>query len=274
MSIQTIAVGLLLPFLISSPHRMRASPDAADEAWRASEDPLQPTFDVVSIHTMRHDDARPEHIDNPSGSAYIRAVNVNLKSLMEAAYDMPDLRMFGGPTWLSTLRFSLEAKADSSASMQLAALPSEQAKQLKRRMIAALLADRFKLAIHTETRDLPVFALVVAKGGPKLGETKPEDEGTSPGNELLQIRSGSNSLQILAYELSWRLGRPVLDRTGLQTTQAMTLRWRDEAAVSADAGAPSLFTAIQEQLGLKLEAARGPVQILLIDHAERPTEGQ
>lgn len=84
-------------------------------------------------------------IENPSRSGYVRAVNVNLKSLMEVAYDVPDLRMFGGPPWLTSARFSIGAEADPSINEQLAALPSDQAKQFKRKMMAALLAERFKL---------------------------------------------------------------------------------------------------------------------------------
>lgn len=105
---------------------------------------------------MRQNDERMEHIDNPYRRGYLRAVNVNLKSLMEIAYDIPDLRMLGGQTWLTSARFSLEAKADSSVDEQLAALPSEQAKAAKRNMIVTLLVDKFKLAVHPETREMSV----------------------------------------------------------------------------------------------------------------------
>lgn len=249
--------------------RTGTSAQALPAALQAS---AQPTFDIVSIHPMRQDDKSPEHIENPSKSGYVRAVNVNLKSLMEVAYDVPDLRMFGGPSWLTSERFSLEAKADPSLNEQLTALPAEQAKQIKRQMMAALLVDKFKLAVHTVTREMPVYALVVAKDGPKLGGTKPSDGSKSAGGQFLEIRPGSNSLEILAYELSWRVGRPVLDRTGLHDSGALTLWWREDEETAADSNAPSLFAAIQEQLGLKLEATRGPVPVLLIDHAEKPSE--
>ena len=233
--------------------------------------PFQPTFEIVSIHPMRQDDMRPEHIDNPSRRGYVRAVNVNLKSLMEIAYDIPDLRMFGGPTWLTSEKYSLEAKTDPKVDEQLAALPNDQAKQAKRKMIAALLVEKFKLSVHADAREMSMYAMVIAKGGPKLGGTQYSDD-SQPGNQLIKIRPGSNSLQILAYELSWRVGRPVLDQTGLQENQALTLRWRDDEETPAESNAPSLFTAIQEQLGLKLEPTKGSVPVLLIDHAEKPTE--
>jgi uncharacterized protein (TIGR03435 family) len=221
---------------------------------------------------MREDDSTPAHITNSARSGYIKAVNVNVKALMEVAYDIPDTRMFAGPAWLTTEKFSLEAKADPRIAEQIASLPSEQGKQLKRKMLAALLTERFKLATHIETREMPVYAMTVAKGGPKLGETRPSDDPAPTGTDRIDIRAGSNTLEILAYELSWRLGRPVQDRTGLQDRQALILRWQDDEGTAADSNAPSLFTAIREQLGLKLESTRGPVPVLLIDHAEKPTE--
>jgi uncharacterized protein (TIGR03435 family) len=197
---------------------------------------------------------------------------VNLKALLELAYDIPDTRMFGGPGWVSTEKFSLEAKTDPEVDEQIASLSSEQGKQLKRKMLVALLAERFKVAVHTETREMPVYALVVAKGGPKLSESKSSNDPLSTGNDRIRIPAGSDSLEILAYELSWRLGRPVLDRTGLHDRQSLILRWQDDDGTAADANGPSLFTAIQEQLGLKLESTRAPVPVLLINHAETPAE--
>jgi uncharacterized protein (TIGR03435 family) len=129
-------------------------------------------------------------------------------------------------------------------------------------MLAALLADRFKVSVHTESREMPIYALVAAKDGPRLTEASP-DLTTDAGDQIT-IAPGNDSLTILAYELSWRLERPVVDQTGLQDKQKLTLRWNDNAG-------PSLFTAIQEQLGLKLEPTKGPVPVLVIDRAEPPT---
>ncbi|AFL89403.1 Protein of unknown function (DUF3738) [Terriglobus roseus DSM 18391] len=242
---------------------------AAPEALRP---PLLATFEIVSIHPMRQDDLRPEHIDNPSRRGYLSAVNVNLKSLMEIAYDIPDLRMFGGPTWLTSERFSVEAKADPRLDEELSALPNDQARQTKRKMISALLTARFQLAVHADAKVMPVYAMVVAKGGPRLRGRQYNGDSQPAGSELINIRPGNNTLQVLAYELSWRLGRPVLDRTGLQDNQAITLRWRDDEGSSDELNAPSLLNAMQEQLGLTLESTKGSVPILLIDHAEKPAD--
>lgn len=272
MGLRSITTQLLeLTIFIGSAASLQSG-STAQEMAIASQAALQPAFEVVSIHLMRQEDMRPEHIDNPYRRGYLRAVNVNLKSLMEIAYDVPDLRMFGGPTWLTSARFSLEAKADPSVDEQLAALPNEQAKETKRKMIVTLLLERFQLAVHAETREMPVYAMVIGKGGPKLVGTQQGDKSQFAGDQFIDIRPGSDSLQILAYELSWRVGRPVLDKTGLQDKQALTLRWRGDEGASMESNAPSLFTAIQEQLGLKLAPTKGSVPVLLIDHAEKPTE--
>jgi uncharacterized protein (TIGR03435 family) len=122
---------------------------------------------------------------------------------------------------------------------------------------------------------MPIFALVVAKGGSKLRTTEASGAGLTGGKGWVSIEGGDNTLAILAYELSWRLGRPVIDQTGLQGRYGLKLNWSEDdgtSPASSPSNGPSLFTAIQEQLGLKLTATKGPVPILVIDHAERPSE--
>jgi uncharacterized protein (TIGR03435 family) len=243
----------------------------AQEAAGA-EPAAEPRFDLVAIRPMREGDNTPTHITNSAHNGSIRAVNVNVRALLEVAYDVPDLRMYGGPDWLSTEKFDLEAKADPSVDQRIAGLPPDEGKQMKRKMLAVLLAERFKIVVHTATKEMPVYALVIAKGGSKLGGANAAPGGVVSGEDRITIRPGHDSLEILAYELSWRLGRPVLDRTGLAYRQGLTLGWQDSDVISEDSGEPSLFTAIQEQLGLKLEAMRGQVRVLVIDHAEEPSE--
>ncbi len=241
----------------------------AQDVSRAAQASLQPEFDVVSIRPMKNDNNVRTHITNSARSGYIKAVNLNLKALLEVAYDIPDLRMYGGPDWVTSEKFSLEAKADPKFDEQFAGFSPEQGRETKRKMLAALLADRFKLKVHTEAREMPVYALVVAKRGARLSETSASEPDLTEAERIV-VRAGGDSLAVLAYELSWRLGRPVIDRTGLSYREAFRLEWQE--AASADATGPSLFTAIQEQLGLKLEPARGLVPVLVIDHAERPAE--
>jgi uncharacterized protein (TIGR03435 family) len=147
-------------------------------------------------------------------------------------------------------------------------------------MVRMLLADRFKLVTHTETRELPIYALVAAKGGAKLGELKSSGSTVNHGHGHIEVL-GDNSLALLAEELSKEVGRPVVDRTGVAGRYDLTLKWTPDERVSSvpigsDAAAldsgPSLLTALREQVGLKLDAQKGPVAVLVIDHVERPSE--
>jgi uncharacterized protein (TIGR03435 family) len=212
--------------------------------------------------------------------------NVSLKMLIQTAYDLRGLdagqRISGGPGWLDSNKYDVEAKA---------ADPVSEA-ELKR-MLQSLLAERFQLALHRETREMPGYALVVSKGGPRLKEAKAEEER----KELWQQGGGpltgqAASMQQLAQVLAGRLGRPVSDGTGLTGVYDFTLTWTPDESEQAglqtalanlppeiaaqlsrnrDLNGPSLFTAIQEQLGLKLEPQKKPVEVLVVDHAEQPS---
>ena len=266
---QVVSFRFVLLIVVAGIRAMNGAAQASPDGARA---PLHPTFDVVSIHPMKEDDGASTHITNPTRTSYFEAVNVNVKALMEVAYKIPDTRMFGGPGWLTAAKFSVEAKADPQVDAQMARLAPEQREQLKREMLTALLNDRFKLAVHTETRMMPVFALVLAKTGPRLGGIKAGSGTVAAGDDRIDIGAGNDTLEILAYELSWRLGRPVLDRTGLEDRDALVLRWQDDSETATDSSAASLATAIEEQLGLKLEPTRSLVPVLVIEHAEKPTE--
>ena len=150
-------------------------------------------------------------------------------------------------------------------------------------MLRALLTDKFKLAAHFENRTLPAYDLVVDSSGPKLQEVDGIRIMRLEPNGLI---SQGTPIDLLAVQLSWRVGRPIVDKTGLKGSYAFTLHWTPDAdeisrmraaggpvtEPAADANAPSLFTALQEQLGLKLEPHTEPVHVLVIDHAETPSE--
>jgi uncharacterized protein (TIGR03435 family) len=157
-------------------------------------------------------------------------------------------------------------------------------------MLQALLAERCKMMTHRETKDLPVFSLVIAKNGPKLVEANPDEItsiSTSRNGASELITGKARSIADLARWLSVSLGCPVLDMTGLTGKYDFKLEWTPDDAptqpsaggaasnppppASVDSSGPSLFTAIQEQLGLKLESGKGPVEIIVIDHIERPS---
>jgi uncharacterized protein (TIGR03435 family) len=221
-------------------------------------------------------------------SGRFTASNVSLKNLLQyQAYGIPESRISGGPKWISSERFDIEAKTDNAVADRLRTLPRDQRTLQTRRMFQQLLADRFKLAVHWETRDLRVYAMVLAKKGPRLQPSKEPDghSGTSSNNEQFTAQGVTlaQMADALTQEFSRELGRVVTDKTGIQGRYDFVLKWMpnssaalvnggtDSSAISPDSG-PSLFTAIQEQLGLKLESTNGPVQVLVIDHAEMPSQ--
>jgi uncharacterized protein (TIGR03435 family) len=189
--------------------------------------------------------------------------NVNLKEVIGKAYEIPQYQI-SGPDWLETDRFDVVAKFP----------PRSPAEQLPL-MLQALLADRFKLTLHRETKELPVYALTVAKGGPKFKTSETASGITTNSNRTQWHVVAKGSMERFAEFLTREAGRPVLDKTGLTGTYEMTLDWAPDGAPVANDAAPlpSLFTALQEQLGLKLVFTKGPVETLVVDHVDRiPTE--
>ena len=201
--------------------------------------------------------------------------------LITWAYDVHSDRLLGIPKWLDSVRYDIVANAPQES--RAVRREPGQVSQLQQ-MTQALLAERFKLIIHRETKELAMYALVVAKSGPKVhlteaGEVMGQNPFNMPGRGRLigtQVSTG-----MLAKVLSDQLGRSVQDHTGLKGVFDFTLEWEPDMQSTSAEGMPagpaqtgsSLFTAIQEQLGLKLEPRKGPVEVLVIDHIEStPTE--
>lgn len=188
---------------------------------------------------------------------------------------MPETRILNAPSWASSTYFNIEASSDSSLDEKMAHLSSDAGRLEKEKMLEALLADRFKLVTHFETRELPIYELMIAKGPPKFGEAKLEGTTVNHGRDHLEVEGG-NSTVLLAEELAKEVGRPVIDKTGIAGRYDLKLRWTpDSTTASSNSGTdapPSIFTALEEQLGLKLKSAKGPVQVLVLDHAEMPTQ--
>jgi uncharacterized protein (TIGR03435 family) len=234
-------------------------------------------FDVVSIK-QNHSGPGPAMIISPIDSDRIIVANASPHEIVGEAYGirLHDL-ITGMPSWADSDAYDIEAKvaaADLPAFHKL--LPGQ-----RNPMLQPLLADRFHLKVHFETRTLPAYALLVSKGGPKLKEIEPgilsnglKDPGGIDMNRT-QLTATGSSMQGLAHVLQMQLGRPVVDRTGLTGNYDFALKFApvQSSATSDDASAaPSLFTAVQEQLGLKLESVKTPVQVLVVEHIERPTE--
>jgi uncharacterized protein (TIGR03435 family) len=222
-----------------------------------------PGFDVASIKPTRSAGGVSSIRPSPGR---VSMENVTLKKLILNAYGIPDDQGYAlaGPDWLTTESFDIEAT-----------FPADTPLPQIRQMIQALLAERFKLTLHREKRQLPIYTLVVTKNGPKIHAVEDGPPRTSgvPG----RLDATRITMQKLADLLSRQAGLPVVDSTGLKGVFDFTLTWSpDEAAATpTDAGAagPSIFTALQEQLGLKLESGKGPVEILVVDHMEKAPTG-
>jgi uncharacterized protein (TIGR03435 family) len=211
--------------------------------------------------------------------------------LIQSAYGLFNRdRIVAAPSWVDTERYDVAAKIEPSVIDDLQKLNPSQISAARNQMLQALLADRLMLALHRETRELTVYSLVVAKNGPKIQESKPIDAvlggsngrggrgGLGPGMSARSgsIKGRSVTLRSFADFLAAQLGRPVLDKTGLTGLYDLDLQWTpDDNELQSPPGSapngPAIFTAIQEQLGLKLEAGKGPVEIIVIDHIERPS---
>ncbi len=238
-------------------------------------------FDVASVKLNRS--AADSSSTGFGRGGTFTARNATVRGLIEEAYVLKDDRLFGGPDWVGTAGYDVNAKPEAPVDVERA-----------RAMLQALLADRFHLKVHSETREVPVYALTIGKGGAKLKEavdsncvTPPSGPPTGPpprtgycGGSVVSFGSMAGrkiSAQKLAGTLSEIMGRPVLDMTGLPGVFDIDLQWTpDESqfggkAKVVESGAPSIFAALLE-LGLRLEARKAPVAVMVIDHIERPSE--
>jgi uncharacterized protein (TIGR03435 family) len=244
------------------------------------------TFDTVSIKPAQNpnDGVNRSKVMISLDDGSFTARGVTLQFLVKLAYHVQDLQIEGDPAgWINTEKYDVDAKMSAADTAAFQKAPKEQSGG-DQGMLQALLRDHFKLALHPETRNLPVYDLVVDKSGSKLQESN----GPSMMHmERGQLTSHGTHLAFLADQLSIRLGRAVVDKTGLTGNYSFNLRWTPDAseearlnrdgmpsppaASSPEVSGPPLATALQEQLGLKLEPHTDSVQVLVIDHAETPS---
>jgi uncharacterized protein (TIGR03435 family) len=190
------------------------------------------------------------------------ASGITLKGLIQRAWDVKSFQITGGPAWVNSQRYEVNAKAEGDVT-------SDHLMSL----IQSLLAERFQLRIHRETRELPIYSLVVGKSGPKL-QTSTATSGPTWSKTPGLLTGEKISMEMLATDLlEAQLDRVVTDHTGIRGEFDVKLTFApSDSPTPANTDGPSLFTAIQEQLGLKLEPARGPVEIIVIDGVEKPSE--
>ena len=197
---------------------------------------------------------------------HFRAQTGWVRAVIAWAYGVLTPQLRGGPSWIDTDLYDFDAKSEQDAG-------PEQVKA----MIRTLLADRFKLVAHRDTQELQAYALVIGKNGSKMQEAKQGNKNYINWTGSGQVEFTECNLLGLINVLSGALGSPVIDETGLKGLYSFKLEFTDprapQPAGAADADArPSLFAAVQDQLGLKLESRKGPAEVLLIDHIERPSE--
>ncbi len=233
-----------------------------------------PPFDVASIHVNNTATDGHHHIVSNPAESHFRTINLSLRDLIQFAYGVPGSQILGAPPWLDSIMFDIDAKSDPAVDAELRTLPSEDARHEKQLMVQALLADRFQLRVHSETRQLPVYSLVVMKNGPSFKPSKVDGTTIDTGRSRMHIAGSDDTIGILARQLAQVLGRPVLNQTGLTGRYDLTLRWTPDDALASSSSdlPPDIFTAIKEQLGLRLESAKGPVAVLVIDSVQKPSQ--
>ena len=292
----TAAVAVALPFgigLLNAPlSHAQSQPEKAPP----------PQFEVASIKPSAPD--QRSMFIRPGANGGLSITNMSLKELMVLAWRVQPFQISGGPSWMESAHYDISAKPENKPNRDEVPL-----------MLQALLADRFQLQIHHETKELPIYALVLAnkegKLGPQLIESKegsctpfdpskgpppPPDPAKPPalgcGGMMMgpdRVNAVGVPVSQLAPVLSRMLGRTVVDKTGLTAKYDIQAQWAPDQSLLLNLGppgglspglpapqfdpnGPSLFTALQEQLGLKLESQKGPVDILVIDRVERPSE--
>jgi uncharacterized protein (TIGR03435 family) len=226
-----------------------------------------PTFEVATIKPS--DPLNTHQGINLSGN--LITATVTIKTLIERAYGFRDFQISGGPKWLDSDKYDITARSDETADPGKLS-PAEQEALFNRQMqrIQSLLADRFQLKLHRTQKQMPIYALVVAKGGPKLQPPKPNEPHRLYSQAPGQLACYGTSMSDLADEFQdIGISRVVLDKTRLTGTYDFTLHWSPDD--NPNPTGPSIFTALQEQLGLKLEPTHGPVETLIIDSIEKPS---
>ena len=225
-------------------------------------------FEAASIHPTP-EDAR--FFARPPANGKFLATGMVARLIVMLAYNVQESQLAGGPSWIGTDRWNIDAKSEAGATHNI---------EETRQMLQTLLHDRFGLQFHRETRELSAYVLKVTKGGPRL---KADETGTT------NVRISGNSIGLehgeisrLTQLLSSALGKPVVDQTGLSGHYNLSLQWSDapvadggviglDAHATADPNRESIFSAIQNQLGLQLVSQHAPVEMIVIDKIERPS---
>jgi uncharacterized protein (TIGR03435 family) len=221
-----------------------------------------PSFDVSTVKLSKASSGSVSGIRTGNGS--IDAQNVTLKRCILGAYGVGPQQVVGGPEWVDTIRFDIVAKSDQRGADEDV-------------MLQGLLAERFELALHKESKVMRAYVLEVGKDGPKLERAEAGESNTNSmsSSSVITMELAHTSMEMLAKQLSRRLDRAVVNNTGLEGVYNFKLQWTPDSARQADSNATdygSIFDAIQQQLGLHLRSDNVAVEAIVIDHAAMPTD--
>jgi uncharacterized protein (TIGR03435 family) len=274
------AVGLLTFWLASTP----ATYAQGIVCRLAVSGPL-PSYSVTSVkEDAKGDINKPVSNDQTGDGLYLR--NETLELMMRVAYGVRSYQIVGAPEWVNAREWDVAAKTDDAETQKLKTMNKAEAQIERCLLMQSLLADRFKVVVHQETRIEPGFSLVVAKGGPKFKEAVPTPPGQTPKPPIIMdngiLTFNGYPIERLAVVLSQLMGQPIVDNTRLTGKYEFTIPWTESefkvttsiTTVDANDGgdsATSIFTVLQEQLGLRLESEKVPTDVIVIDHVEEPT---
>jgi uncharacterized protein (TIGR03435 family) len=227
-----------------------------------------PSFLVATIKPSDPNDPRAAYgWSFESEGRQIVCKQATVMDLLVVMYGVQARQIVGGPEWMSKDRYDIRGVPD---------VPGDPNVAQFRGMFQKLLAERFHLTLHREMREMPIYAITVAKGGPHLTVARPDEEintGNSGDGSQRTLKFRAMPMSEFAHNLDIYEDRPVVDQTGLAGRYDFTLRWTDALSTEGEADAPPLlFTAIKEQLGLRMDAVKGRAEVLVIDRMERPTE--
>ena len=251
------AVGALLVAVSGAAQQVDSKRMAAD---------AHPAFEVAAI---KHSDPNHRNSGIHMNGRHFNIENQTVENLMLFGFGVSKSQIVGAPDWLDSERFDVDGVPD---------VEGEPGVKQMQEMVRKLLADRFGLKTHPEQREMNVYALTVAKGGPKLkkSESAPDalpDQTSHGSGGIREMKFTNNGMDVFALSMQFYLNRPIVDKTGLGGKWDFELKWTyDDSRVTDPNAPPGLFTAVHEQLGLRLDAVKAPVDVMVVDAAERPTE--
>jgi uncharacterized protein (TIGR03435 family) len=279
---QALRTVALLAFILPVVHAQM--PILTDSSLQSTDPNAKlPSYDVASVKPNKSGENMMRIMNHPDGFS---CNNISLKTLIGNAYGIRQDLITGGPGWVDSTGFDVEAKVSAEDVEAFKKLNGRQ----RNTLLQALLADRFHLKVHHETKILPMYDLLLAKGGSRMKANPPvppspdaakDPEAAKPRGMMTMgpgmLKGQGLSMTSIANQLSYALEATVVDKTGLTGDFDFDLKWTPDDAGPAKGDAStepnvSIYTAVQEQLGLKLQPTKGPVDTLVIDHAEQPSE--